>query len=123
MTLIPIKRHSGFAHVNPWTPEETSFLLAEYRNKSDLPRIAAHVRRTENGVYRKLYAMGVIDHGGARHEIKKAKVTRIGVVGVPTYSCPELRPFDGRPGSMDAFACPSRVGSRLHYRDGRVVEI
>ena len=37
-----------------------------------------------------------------------------------TYSGAELRPFAGRPGAMDAFALPSRMGNRLHYRDGRV---
>ena len=31
----------------------------------------------------------------------------------------ESRPHH-RPGSMDAFALPSRMGRRLHYRDGRV---
>ena len=37
-----------------------------------------------------------------------------------TYSGAEMRPFAGRPGAMDAFALPSRMGQRLHYRDGRV---
>lgn len=40
-----------------------------------------------------------------------------------TYTGAELRPFDGRPGAMDAFALPSRMGRRLHYRDGRVQQI
>ena len=39
--------------------------------------------------------------------------------GAP-YTCPELRPFDGRPGAMDAFALPSRRGGARYYRDGRV---
>lgn len=34
----------------------------------------------------------------------------------------ESLPFH-RPGAMDAFALPSRMGNRLHYRDGRVMEI
>jgi hypothetical protein len=38
------------------------------------------------------------------------------------YTGAELRPYDGRPGAMDAFALPSRMGSRLHYRSGEVVE-
>lgn len=36
-----------------------------------------------------------------------------------TYNGAELRPSTTRPGSMDAFALPSRAGRRLHYRDGR----
>ncbi|MDD0817181.1 hypothetical protein PSQ39_21280 [Curvibacter sp. HBC28] len=40
---------------------------------------------------------------------------------LPTvYQGQELRPYQGRPGAMDAFALPSRMGQRLHYRDGRV---
>lgn len=39
--------------------------------------------------------------------------------GAP-YHCPELRPFDARPGAMDAFALPSRRFDRRVYRDGRV---
>ena len=36
------------------------------------------------------------------------------------YDGAELRPYEGRPGAMDAFALPSRMGSRLHYRSGAV---
>ncbi|ABM32189.1 hypothetical protein QRO08_16780 [Paracidovorax citrulli] len=39
------------------------------------------------------------------------------------YPCPELRPFDGRPGAMQAFDLPSRMNNRLHYRDGRVTDL
>ncbi|MGQ2992742.1 hypothetical protein [Variovorax sp.] len=40
-----------------------------------------------------------------------------------TYNGAELRPTVTRPGAMDAFELPSRVGSRLRYRDGRVQEL
>ena len=36
-----------------------------------------------------------------------------------SYTAPELQPFDGRPGAMDAFALPSRMGKVLVFRDGR----
>lgn len=39
---------------------------------------------------------------------------------VESYKAPELWPFDGRPGAMDAFALPSRMGKVLYYRDGRM---
>ena len=40
-----------------------------------------------------------------------------------TYDGAELRPFAGRPAAMDAFALPSRMFNRLHYRDGRVERV
>ena len=35
------------------------------------------------------------------------------------YTGAELAPYSGRPGAMDAFALPSRMGDRLVYRSGR----
>ena len=35
------------------------------------------------------------------------------------YTGAELAPYSGRPGAMDAFALPSRMGNSLHWRDGR----
>lgn len=40
--------------------------------------------------------------------------------GESSYQGTELEPYAGRPGAMDACALPSRMGNRLHYRDGRV---
>lgn len=38
------------------------------------------------------------------------------------YDAPELKPYDGRPGAMDAFKLPSRYGDRLlHYRTGEAI--
>jgi hypothetical protein len=38
------------------------------------------------------------------------------------YDGAELRPFTGRAGATEALDLPSRMGKRLHYRDGRVVQ-
>lgn len=40
-----------------------------------------------------------------------------------SYQAVELGSQHTRPGSMDAYALPSRVGSRLHWPDGRVTSI
>lgn len=40
--------------------------------------------------------------------------------GESSYQGTELEPYTGRPGAMDACDMPSRMGDRLHYRDGRV---
>lgn len=39
------------------------------------------------------------------------------------YSGSEMRAYTGRPGSMDAFNYPSRIGDRLHHRDGSVTPL
>ena len=36
------------------------------------------------------------------------------------YQGLELRDFTGRTGAMDAYYLPSKIGNKLHYRDGRV---
>lgn len=39
------------------------------------------------------------------------------------YVGTELHAYTGRPGAMDAYALPSRVGTRLHFPDGRVAPV
>lgn len=39
------------------------------------------------------------------------------------YQGTELEPYAGRPGAMDANNLPSRMGDRLHYRDGRTEDV
>lgn len=41
----------------------------------------------------------------------------------PPYDCPELRFHAARLGALDAYMLPSRSGSRLTHRDGRVEEL
>lgn len=53
--------------------------------------------------------------GGARPRMLPSSMPR-----AEPYVPVELRPFDGRPGAMDAFALPSRAGNRRTWRDGRV---
>ena len=40
---------------------------------------------------------------------------RVDVMKSDTYDGRELKPFDGRPGAMDAFHLPSRNGPTLTY--------
>lgn len=56
------------------------------------------------------------DRAPTRHTHAPAS-TRVDVVK-GSYACPELRPFEGRAGAMDAFALPSRVGGGLSYPKG-----
>lgn len=36
------------------------------------------------------------------------------------YTGTDLAEYDGRPGAMDAYRLPSRVGKTLRWRDGRI---
>lgn len=59
-----------------------------------------------------------------RDKVATPNRTRISnTTATDPYDFAELRPFDRRRGALDAFALPSRMGSRLHYPDGRIVEI
>lgn len=40
-----------------------------------------------------------------------------------TYDAQELRPFEGRPGSMQAHALPSRRDNLLRWPDGRITTL
>jgi hypothetical protein len=40
-----------------------------------------------------------------------------------TYDGVEMRPYAGRPGALNAFHYPSRIGDRLYHRDGSVTTI
>lgn len=40
----------------------------------------------------------------------------------PVYDGAELRPFEGRPGVLDALKLPSRIGRRFVYRNGERYE-
>lgn len=51
---------------------------------------------------------------------KAPPLPRTATVHTGLYTGTELAPYAGRPGAMDACALPSRMGNRLHYRDGRV---
>lgn len=58
------------------------------------------------------------------HEPTTYQRTAPAIDGEPKgYRCPELRPFDGRPGAMQAFDLPSRMNNRLHHRDGHVTDL
>lgn len=39
------------------------------------------------------------------------------------YAGLELKPYAGRPRAMDAQRHPTRIGNRLHYRDGMVTDL
>lgn len=49
---------------------------------------------------------------------RPAAGVRVGFDNKSVYKCPELRPFDGRPGAMDAFKLPSVRGSSVVWPKG-----
>ena len=70
--------------------------------------------------------MAAVLHGQERRHISAADRRRAKVRARVTNAS-SSQPYDGaelrahvRPGALDALALPSRMGNRLHYRDGRV---
>jgi hypothetical protein len=57
------------------------------------------------------------------HFIKAASRTLVNAGSRVAYNGAELRPYNGRPGAMDAYSLPSlQADRRVHYRTGEVVE-
>lgn len=53
---------------------------------------------------------------------KAASRTLVDAGSRQPYDGAELRPYTGRPGAMDAYALPSRMGDkRVHYRTGELM--
>lgn len=52
-----------------------------------------------------------------------AKPINTQVMTAPIYDGKEMQPYQGRPGANDALALPSRMGNRLHYRDGKIAPV
>lgn len=63
-------------------------------------------------------------HGSAQHlDLSAPAKTRItNATTRDTYTGAELGLTVARPGAAAAMALPSRVGQRLHYRDGRTAD-
>lgn len=57
------------------------------------------------------------------NRIPMARPINTEVMKAPTYDGKEMQPYQGRPGANDALALPSRMGDRLHYRDGRTERV
>ena len=125
-------------HRQRWAPEDDA-LLRERINTHSFPAIAMTLGRSVCTVRQRCSKLGikrtapVFDPSNPEHwatlrakerELKTTRPTPVvnSTVNHKTnpYTAPELAPFSGRPGAMDAFALPSRRGGARYYRDGRV---
>lgn len=72
------------------------------------------------GTARRLFADRIPMWSAGSRATAAAETEAAARVDYDPYDGAELRPYEGRPGAMDAFALPSRVGRRRTWRDGRV---
>lgn len=57
------------------------------------------------------------------NRIPMARPINTEVMKAPNYDGKEMQPYQGRSGANDAMKLPSRIGDRLHYRDGRTAPV
>lgn len=62
-------------------------------------------------------------HPPRPERIERASLPIANCTSQQPYQGRELLPFCGRPGCNDGLDKPSRMGAKLHYRDGSVKEI
>ena len=121
---------------NKW-PLEQEELLRKHYATTPIEELVVMLGRPTRSIYAKAHLMNLV-----RRKYKRKPHQSFAIVGqarvvkeilgdtsadMPIlnstargrYDGSELRPFAGRPGAMDAFALPSRIGSRRIYRDGR----
>lgn len=65
------------------------------------------------------YALNKIQNGATTKTNPNAR----DMCGFGRYEGDELKPFEGRPGAMDAFALPSRRDNYLSWPDGRFTDL
>lgn len=121
-TLSTIAHHAG---------SNTHGLLMTLRERGYL---SEHVGRQRNGSPTTMYSVSVKGKDALKKSEDESNCTP-GIEPVPAlaaapiapsggvYGGSEMRPYTGRPGAMDAFKFPSRVGDRLHHRDGSVTSV
>jgi hypothetical protein len=93
--------------------------------------IREHTGHQNDGGATRLYSLTAkgeealieMGHGEATMPIPARAVPRSSGPGTAIYDGSEMRPFVGRPGAMDAFRYPSRVGKRLYHPDGSVTPV
>ena len=101
--------------------------------------VREHVARQRNGSPTTTFSitpkgkelLEQMDSAASAEDVKGALHTEaMSTVAAPASSPPrevytgsEMRAYTGRPGSMDAFSYPSRIGDRLHHRDGSVTPL
>jgi hypothetical protein len=88
--------------------------------------IREHVGRRHDGTPTQLYTITTKGSEALQEQDQKLEPIAARATGPSPalrrepYSGGEMRPFTGRAGAMDALKYPSRVGNRLHYRDGGI---
>lgn len=94
--------------------------------------VSEHAGRQSNGGPTTMYSVSVKGKNAIKEsEGESARGIEPIPVSVATADTPprevyrgnEMRPYAGRPGAMDAFRFPSRIGNQLHHRDGSVTSI
>lgn len=100
----------------PWGVDEDTYLLSNYTGRASCDHIAETLGRPPEEVFQR--HLRLAPPAGLMQSERPPKLVK-----PPPYRGQELHGPSGRPGANDAFALPSRVNSRLYYRDGRIKEI
>jgi hypothetical protein len=118
-----------------WNDERCA-LLREHYAMMPWPELIALLGTTRRRIYARAYVMGLVRIvNNTRLDKQKFNMSGPRIIkdtsaatarpatrdfreGLP-YTCPELLPYQGRPGAMDAYALPSRTSNKRIYRDGR----
>ncbi|MDQ0086073.1 hypothetical protein J2W35_006454 [Variovorax boronicumulans] len=98
----------------------------------NLGYVREHTGRQSDGLPAHLYSLTSVgkaaletldDETAAANLIPGVAAPRVCAPSSALYDGSEMRPYVGRPGALNAFKFPSRVGQRLYHPDGTVTPL
>lgn len=111
----------GYLAPDGMTTPKTYILTKKARDKLAQPvQVATTRRRTRSGAGLPIEPPPVIRRRAAPDG--PAAAPRQRVISAAHYQAQEFSP-SLRPGAMHAYSLPSRMGNRLHWRDGHVTDL
>ncbi len=122
-----------------WCEAHERYVADHWRQQS-IVQMAQHLGRSPHGVALKLNLMRLQRSGlQAVSETSRPVAAVYALPMAPDVGCgtdaygrygqyqrydgAELRPYEGRPGALHAYALPSRAGQRLYWPDGRITAL
>jgi hypothetical protein len=132
LAVLRVIGHADLATIGTIAQHLGSNTQALLTKLSELGHLSQQLGQQRNGTPTTMYSLSDTGKKVLKENETQRTVEPVAVPGPaePSSEAPreiyggfEMQPFCGRPGAMDAFKFPSRIGDRLYHPDGSVTSI